>query len=216
MSARLEFYYATEKVYSINLTRKALEAIRGVSIARRGPDSEEELFDLRHNLSFPVTLAVERLDYALTLGQPGGSEVEKRLNVPLLRYQQKTKLIFPIKGKCWVGLGHDFNEPHSDGRGQHFAYDIQGPARTGRSLGIKVLQSRTSTPGRAPFYRQRMERFCTRAMMYRIIRSQAAFRQSCMQNCRNGIWQFLATTSCSIMATESAVHWDICGRGPCV
>jgi hypothetical protein len=124
--AHLEFYSAAEKVHTVDVTRKALEAIRSTSIAERGPeDREEEVFDLRHYFSFPVSLGVDRLEYALTVARRGGSEVQK-LNIPLLRYQQKTKLIFPIKGKCWIGFGHHFNEPHSDGRSQHFAYDIQG------------------------------------------------------------------------------------------
>jgi hypothetical protein len=127
ISAHLEFYSASEKVHTVDVTRKALEAIRSTSIAERGPeDREEEVFDLRHYFSFPVSLGVDRLEYALIVARPGGSQVQKRLTIPLLRYQQKTKLILPMKGKCWVGAGHDFNEPHSDGRSQHFAYDFLG------------------------------------------------------------------------------------------
>jgi len=127
ISAQLEFYSASEKVHTVDLTRKALEAIRSRSIAERGyGDRVEEVFDLRHYFSLPVSLAVDRLEYALTVARPGGSEVKKRLTIPLLRYQQKTKLILPLKGKCWVAFGHDFNEPHSDGRSQHFAYDFLG------------------------------------------------------------------------------------------
>jgi hypothetical protein len=127
VSARLEFYSSGEVVHVSELSRKALQAIRGVSIATRNtPDREEELFDFRHYFSLPVSLDVDRLAYTLTLMPPGGSEMRKRLEIPLLRYEGHAKLIFPMKGKCWIGLAHDFNEPHSDGRSQHFAYDILG------------------------------------------------------------------------------------------
>jgi len=126
LSARLEFYSAGEKVNIIEFSNKALEAIRSVSIATREPDKEDEVFDFRHYFSLPVNLNAERLVYELVLMQPGSRKLQTKLEIPLLRYQQTTKLIFPIKGKFFIGLGHDFNEPHSDGRSQHFAYDVLG------------------------------------------------------------------------------------------
>jgi murein DD-endopeptidase MepM/ murein hydrolase activator NlpD len=126
LRARLEFYAAEDKVHVLELSRKALEAIRAVSIATREPDKEDEVFDLRHYFSLPISLSGDRLVYELVLITAGGREVRRKLDIPLLRYQQKTKLIFPIKGKFIVGFGHDFNEPHSNGRSQHFAYDILG------------------------------------------------------------------------------------------
>ncbi len=126
-SARVEFNSSGDRVHVIELSRKAPEAIRSVSIATREPDKEDEVFDFRHYLSLPLNLAVDRLDYELLVRHPGNSgEIRTRLEIPLSRYEQRTKLIFPIKGKFLVGLGHDFNEPHSDGLSQHFAYDILG------------------------------------------------------------------------------------------
>jgi murein DD-endopeptidase MepM/ murein hydrolase activator NlpD len=127
LRARLEFYTAEDKVHVLELSRKALDAIRGVSIAtREPPDREDEVFDLRHHFSLPISLSADRLVYELVLIQAGGREVRRKLEIPLLRYEQKTKLIFPVKGKFITGFGHDFNEPHSNGRSQHFAYDILG------------------------------------------------------------------------------------------
>ena len=63
LSARLEFHSAGERVKGIDFSRKALEAIRSVSIATREPDKEEEVFDLRHYFSEPVNLDVDRLVY---------------------------------------------------------------------------------------------------------------------------------------------------------
>jgi len=126
LSARLEFYSAEDRVHVLELSKKALDAIRSVSIATREPDKEDEVFDFRHYFSLPVSLNMDRLVYGLVLTHSGGGELHPSLEIPLLRYEQKTKLIFPIKGKFLIGLGHDFNEQHSDGRSQHFAYDILG------------------------------------------------------------------------------------------
>jgi hypothetical protein len=125
-SARMEFYSSEERVNTIELSKKALNAVRSKSIATRDFDKEEEAFDLRHYFSVPVSLDVSRLVYRLTLAGSGGSALERELDIPLLRYEQKTKLTFPMKGKFMVVLSHDFNEPHSLGRSQHFAYDIFG------------------------------------------------------------------------------------------
>ena len=125
--ARLEFYASGERVNVVELSKKALSAVRGTSIKSAGDlDREEELFDLRHHFSMPVSLNIDRLMYSLTFAEPGASGVEKTLDIPLLRYEQKTKLVFPMRGKFMVVLGHDFNEAHSLGRSQHFAYDIFG------------------------------------------------------------------------------------------
>jgi hypothetical protein len=125
-SARLEFYSSEERVNTIELSKKALNAVWGKSIATRDFDKEEEAFDLRHYFSVPVSLDVSRLVYRLTLAVPGGSVLERELDIPLFRYEQKTKLTFPMKGKFTVVASHDFNEAHSLGRSQHFAYDIFG------------------------------------------------------------------------------------------
>ena len=125
--AHLEFYSSGDRANVVELSKKTLSAVRRTSISAAGDlDREDELFDLRHYFSMPVSLNVDRLVYSLTVAGPGASGVEKTLEIPLLRYQQKTKLVFPMKGKFMVVRGHDFNEPHSFGRSQHFAYDIFG------------------------------------------------------------------------------------------
>ena len=141
-SARLGFYSATEPVHVIELSQKNLDAIRGNEIAGR-EDGEPEMYDFRHNISLPVNLDVDRLVYELRLKQPGNAEARSRLQVPLLRYEQKTRLIFPIKGKFVIAMGHAFNEPHADGRSQHFAYDILG---TGPHWEIRGTRSRRTPP----------------------------------------------------------------------
>ena len=125
--ARLEFYSSGERVNVVELSKKALNAVRDtLSSFSRDVDKEDELFDLRHYFSMPLSLNVDRLFYKLTVVGPGAFVAEKTLEIPLLRYEQKTKLVFPLRGKFMVVLGHDFNEAHSLGRNQHFAYDIFG------------------------------------------------------------------------------------------
>jgi hypothetical protein len=125
--ARLEFYSSRERANVVELSKKALNAVRATSIWSAGDlDREDEVFDLRHYFSMPLSLNVDRLVYSLTVAAPGASGVEKTLEIPLLRYEQKTKLVFPMRGKFIVVAGHDFNEAHSFGRSQHFAYDIFG------------------------------------------------------------------------------------------
>src|SRR6266446_3210226 len=123
--ARLEFYAAAERIRVLEFSGKELQAIRSKDIAGR-EDGEAETFDLRHNFSLPVSLNVDRLVYELRLIQPGNTEARSNVDIPLLHYEQKTRLIFPIKGKFVIAMGHAFNEPHADGRSQHFAYDIVG------------------------------------------------------------------------------------------
>jgi len=123
--ARLEFYSAADLVEKVEFSKKALEVIRSKDIAAR-EDGEPEMYDFRHYFSLPVSLAVDRLVYELRFILPGNAEVRSQLEIPLMRYEQKTKLIFPIKGKFLIGMAHDFNEPHTDGRSQHYAYDIEG------------------------------------------------------------------------------------------
>jgi len=61
----------------VELSKKALNAVRGTSIWFAGADREEEVFDLRHYFSVPESLNVDRLVYNLTVAGPGASAVQK-------------------------------------------------------------------------------------------------------------------------------------------
>ena len=87
LSARLEFYSAEDRVHVLELSKKALDAIRSVSIATREPDKEDEVFDFRHYFSLPVSLNMDRLVYGLVLTHSGGGELHPSLEIPLLRYE---------------------------------------------------------------------------------------------------------------------------------
>ena len=72
LSARLGFYSAEDRVHVLELSKKALNAIRSVSIATREPDKEDELFDFRHYFSLPVSLNADRLVYWLVSASLAG------------------------------------------------------------------------------------------------------------------------------------------------
>lgn len=124
VSASLQFFSGNTLLQSMELSRQALSSIRKGSLGSFA--KQEEIFDLQHYFSFPVPSKVDRLAYTLKLQTPEGNAVEKQLEIPIEEYQQKTSLIFPIKGKFIVAGAHDFNEDHSAEWSQHYAYDILG------------------------------------------------------------------------------------------
>jgi hypothetical protein len=61
--ARLEFYSSGERANVVELSKKALNAVRATSIWSAGDlDREDEVFDLRHYFSMPLSLNVDRLE----------------------------------------------------------------------------------------------------------------------------------------------------------
>ena len=71
----------------------------------------------------PTALDIDRLRYALSVQDAQGTRSENTLEIPVRRYVQKAKLIFPVAGKCIVVVGHAYNEHHRLDQSQ-FAYDI--------------------------------------------------------------------------------------------
>lgn len=124
VSAVVQFYSGKDLVETAQFSEDALSAIRAATLG--GFASQPEVFDLNHYFTQPVKNGVDRMVYSLELKLPDGSKSTKQLEVPIEQYQQKTKLIFPIKGNFVVAGGHDFNEAHSGEWSQHYAYDIEG------------------------------------------------------------------------------------------
>jgi murein DD-endopeptidase MepM/ murein hydrolase activator NlpD len=123
-SASLKFYSGQDLVKSLDFSQNALSAIRASTLG--GFANQEEVFDLNHYFSEPVRSKIDRIVYKMDLKTEEGSAITKELTIPVETYQQKTKLIFPLKGKFLIGGAHDFNEPHADEWSQHYAYDIVG------------------------------------------------------------------------------------------
>jgi murein DD-endopeptidase MepM/ murein hydrolase activator NlpD len=123
-AATIEFYSGANHVKTVELRAPALLAVRKVSYQALA--AQDEVFDLQHYFSEPVTLHVDRLVYNLELTTRRGETVRKSLDIPVTAYVQKTKLIFPLRGAFVVVGGHDFNEDHKGEWSQQYAYDIAG------------------------------------------------------------------------------------------
>ena len=131
-SATVELYSGPKLLKTVQFTEDALSALRGVSfkagkaepeISAKRFAAQEEVFDLRHQFSEPTGLNITRLVYRLELQIPGGRKLSRTLEIPITRYQTKTKLLFPIKGDFMVVNGHVAEGGHTEWS-QHFAYDI--------------------------------------------------------------------------------------------
>jgi murein DD-endopeptidase MepM/ murein hydrolase activator NlpD len=121
-TATIEFYSGSNRVKTVELEAAALKAVRKVTYQNLA--AQEEVFDLQHYFSEPLALHVDRLIYNLELTTRQGETVRESLEIPVTTYQQKTKLIFPLKGTFVVAGGHDFNEEHKGEWSQQYAYDI--------------------------------------------------------------------------------------------
>jgi hypothetical protein len=85
----------------------------------------EETFDLGHHFCEPAVSAIDRLRYELEVEAPDDKKLKRSIEVPLLSYVQKSKLIFPIKGNFVVVNGNVIEGGHHEWS-QQFAYDIVG------------------------------------------------------------------------------------------
>jgi len=128
VEARVELLSKGEIVQAMELSRQALQAVRDVRF-KTPRVALSEAFDLRHHLSVPVSLNVDRVRYRLTLTR-GGAVYAADLEIPLERYESKAELLCPVKGRFMIVAGHDANEPHARGWSQQHAYDIMplGPS----------------------------------------------------------------------------------------
>lgn len=124
VAARIEFFSEDQKLSFQEIGGDQLESMRANSF--RGFANIEEVFDLPHFVVQPVNSDIDKMVYRINLVTADGQKIQKMLEIPVSAYEQKTKLNFPIKGKLFVGGGHDFNEPHKSERSQFYAYDIVG------------------------------------------------------------------------------------------
>jgi hypothetical protein len=124
VAAKIELYSEDELVETLELAADMLDTLRGISFG--GFNSVDEIFDLRHHFSRPTAAAIDKMVYKLNLVAPAGEKIQKTVEIPLSENDQKTELLFPIKGKFVVAAGHDANEPHKTEWSQHYAYDIVG------------------------------------------------------------------------------------------
>jgi murein DD-endopeptidase MepM/ murein hydrolase activator NlpD len=125
-NATLDLFSGDRAVKTIVLSAEALKAVRdvrfkGTGFTARAFAAQNEAYDLRHPFTEPVALKIDRVRYKLRFA--GG--VEKQLDIPILTYAPKAKLVFPLKGYFMVINGWVTDRGHSEWS-QHFAYDITG------------------------------------------------------------------------------------------
>ena len=137
VEARVELLSKGEIVQATELSRQALQTVRDVRF-KTPRVALPEAFDLRHQLSVPVSLNVDRVRYRLTLTR-GGAAFAAALEIPLERYESKAELLCPVKGRFMIVAGHDSNEPHALGWSQQHAYDIMS---LGSSFGFARNEGR--------------------------------------------------------------------------
>jgi len=85
----------------------------------------EEAFDLRMTFTRPKKLSIDRTRVRLAVADSTGGKEEAVLDVPILVYQQKAKLIFPFRGPGLVVQGWINDGGHS-GYANQFAIDVLG------------------------------------------------------------------------------------------
>lgn len=127
-SRTLEPLTASIMLYSGSSVREKLDfdatALRGRKHVSLGNNAGiDEAVDLSHHFCEPATLAIDRLRYELELGGSNLHKTRASIEIPVRRYFQKTKLVFPIKGNFIVVNGSVTEGGHHE-RSQLFAYDI--------------------------------------------------------------------------------------------
>jgi murein DD-endopeptidase MepM/ murein hydrolase activator NlpD len=115
LNAEIKLVSKRNVVRTISMTKKYLEQLLI-------PEEKVDLL-IWNRFVEPKTLDIENLHYTLQVKDAKNTRFEDTLKISLLRYKQKARLIFPIKGKCIVAVGHEYNEHHRWERSQ-FAYDI--------------------------------------------------------------------------------------------
>ena len=85
-----------------------------------------EAFDLHFYFRCPQALAIDSADIRVKVADAKGRRAEQILKIPIQYYQQKTSLIFPLRGKGVVGQDWITNGGHSGGIGTDFAIDVRG------------------------------------------------------------------------------------------
>lgn len=125
LQARIDSYAGNELIKSEILTGATLAQLRRFPVARFAP--QPQIFNFRHEFSEPVSLTIDRMDYTLQLRTPTGATIEKTLPVLIQHYQQRHRLIFPVRGNFMIVNGHEAEElNHKYESSQHYAYDIVG------------------------------------------------------------------------------------------
>jgi len=136
-SALVELYSAGSIVERQNWTAKMLAKIKRTSfriesntpvMAPVRATALAEAFELRFYFRQAQVFAIDSVALRLTITSATGRQAEQTLTIPVRYYQQKTSLIFPIRGHGVIGQDYVTNGGHG-GHGDfsdEFGLDIDG------------------------------------------------------------------------------------------
>lgn len=126
ISATVDFYAGSKRVGTREYSRDYLMSVKKFPVGRLG--THEELYNFGHHFGGePEALGVDRMTYTLQVNSPHGEVIESTLDIPIVEFEQKTELIFPLKGTFTIITGHEHWEyGHKDEQSQYYAWDIVG------------------------------------------------------------------------------------------
>jgi murein DD-endopeptidase MepM/ murein hydrolase activator NlpD len=117
--ASLDLMSAGRSVGSMLFGAAQLAALRGP--APRFSGLEDGLW-LSHRIVTPQGVPVDLVRYQLELEVDGAAR-RLAVDLPVLDYQQRSSLVFPVAGRFTIVFGHASEGDHAE-RSQAFAYDI--------------------------------------------------------------------------------------------
>ena len=79
----------------------------------------------RLQVGVPAALGIDAVDAKLRIVEDGGKSSRLRMTIPIRTYAQKTRLVFPFRGKGIISQGGAFEEGHRNRSGLH-AIDAMG------------------------------------------------------------------------------------------
>jgi murein DD-endopeptidase MepM/ murein hydrolase activator NlpD len=123
VGATVDLYAGDRKIKTIQFSKEAILMLRRDNVSRLSGMSSNHVF--RHHFTEPTDLHIDRMSYRLVLEDPAGKQLTTSREIPVEYYQQKTRLIFPIKGAFIDLTGHAYSDiGHKDEWTQWFAMDI--------------------------------------------------------------------------------------------
>jgi hypothetical protein len=120
-SASVELRAGDRIMETRTYTAEALAALRHKRFAKL--NAQAELFDLDFGFTEPAASKIALVRFKIAFGVPGSAGTESTLTVPVRVFQQRTNLIFPIKGDFTILVGDVIDHGH-DEWSQFYAYDI--------------------------------------------------------------------------------------------
>ncbi|HWG32802.1 MAG TPA: M23 family metallopeptidase [Gemmatimonadaceae bacterium] len=105
--------WATDMLAKIKQTRFRVDANTPLQSPTRSV-SLPEAFDVRFYFRHPQALAIDSIAVAMTVADEKGRQREAVVGIPVRYYQQKTELIFPLRGRGIITTDYITNGGHRD------------------------------------------------------------------------------------------------------